>query len=204
MITRRIRLAIAGALLGATALAGARAARVAPPEPGQPTSVTAPGKGPVTFSGTLDRTSVLRGGDGVVRMELVMRAPGPHVEYAAMRQPTDLVIVLDRSGSMMGEKIEHARAAIRELVSHLGAEDRFSLVTYSDGVAVTIPLAQATEEARRRWLSTIAAITAEGNTNMSSGLDTGLNLIEGSRNAGRAARAILISDGLANQGDASP
>jgi len=204
MTTRRTRLVIAGALLGATALAGARAARLTPPPEGGTTSVTAPGGGRVTFSGNLDRTSVLRGGDGVVRMELVMRAGADAEHITALRRPTDLVIVLDRSGSMMGEKIEHARAAVRELVGQLGPQDRFALVTYSDAATLAIPFAVADENARARWLGTIASVTAEGNTNVSGGLDLGMDLVEGSRSAGRAARAILISDGLANQGDPTP
>jgi Ca-activated chloride channel family protein len=205
MITQRTRLGIAGLLLGATALAGAVAAHrlpvALPVAPGN-TTVTAPGSGPVTFTGALDRTTVLRGGDGIVRMELTMRG-APDVERRA-RRPTDLVIVLDRSGSMMGEKIEHARAAVRELVSQLAPDDRFALVTYSDGADVAIPLTPASAEVRGAWLATIASIAVDGNTNMSGGLDLGMGLIERARAAGRNARAILISDGLANQGDSSP
>jgi Ca-activated chloride channel family protein len=200
-MTPRTRLIIAGALLGTTALVGAGAARKGAPTTG-PTPVTAPGTGPVTFTGTLDRTSVLRGSDGVVRMELVMRAaPGPAV--GAVRRPTDLVVVLDRSGSMTGEKIEHARAAVRELTGELGTEDRFALVTYSNQATLAIPLAAATPGARAGWIETLASIAPDGGTNISAGLDLAMDLVERSRGAGRAARAILISDGLANQGDDS-
>jgi Ca-activated chloride channel family protein len=202
MTTRRTRLAIAGALLGATALAGVVAARRSPGGTGGPAHVSAPGAGPVTFTGTLDRTSVLRGGDGVVRMELVMRAaPEPNVTIA--RRPTDLVVVLDRSGSMTGEKIEHARAAVRELTSQLGESDRFALVTYANVAALPIALAPATAAARAAWLEVVASIVPDGGTNVSAGLDLAMDLVERSRGAGRAARAILISDGLANQGDDS-
>jgi Ca-activated chloride channel family protein len=196
---------MAGALLGATALAGAgvRGLRHGTHPTGGPTTVTAPGAGGVTFSANLDRTSVLRGGDGVVRMELVMRA-APDTTSTTSRRPTDLVIVLDRSGSMTGDKIEQARAAVRELVSQLGAEDRFALVTYSSGSTLTIPLAPATAEVRGSWLATIASIPADGNTNMSAGLDMGLDLLEHARGSGRTSRAILISDGLANEGDPTP
>jgi Ca-activated chloride channel family protein len=205
MTTPRTRLAIATALLGATALAGARAARQAPAvSTGGATTVAAPGAGRVTFTGTLDRTSVLRGGDGVVRMELVMRAAADADRITAVRKPTDLVIVLDRSGSMSGEKIEHARAAVRELVGQLGPEDRFALVTYSNTASLTIPFAVANADTRASWLTTVGAITADGGTNISGGLDLGMDLIETSRGAGRAARAILISDGLANDGDPTP
>jgi Ca-activated chloride channel family protein len=122
----------------------------------------------------------------------------------APRRPTDLVVVLDRSSSMLGEKIAQALGAVRELVGRLGPDDRFALVSYSTDAALTIPLASATTEARSAWVRTIAAISADGNTNMSSGLDLGLDLIERARTPGRATRAILISDGLANQGDPTP
>jgi Ca-activated chloride channel family protein len=202
MTTRRTRLAIAAALVGATALVGAGAARRTPGTAGGPAHVTAPGTGPVTFTGTLDRTSVLRGGDGVVRMELVMRAAAGE-EQAPVRRPTDLVVVLDRSGSMSGEKIEQARAAVRELTGQLGPEDRFALVTYANTATLAIPLAPAGAQALSGWLATLASITPDGGTNISGGLDLAMDLVERSRGAGRAARAILISDGLANQGDDS-
>jgi Ca-activated chloride channel family protein len=198
---------VAGALVAATALAGAAARGrgltpiVEPPAGGA--TFTAPPAGAVTFGGHLDRTAVMRGGDGLVRMELVIGAK-PDESARTRRVPTDLVIVLDRSGSMTGEKIEHARAAVRELVAELGANDRFGLVTYSNDAAVAIPLTAVGVETRVGWAQTIAAIHPDGGTNMSSGLDLGLDLVEGARTAGRVPRVILISDGLANQGDATP
>ena len=100
--------------------------------------------------------------------------------------------------------MEHARAAIRELVGELAPEDRFALVTYSDGAALTIAPAEAREEARASWLATVAGISPDGGTNLSSGLDLGLATIDGIRGNGRVPRAIVISDGLANQGDYTP
>ena len=50
----------------------------------------------------------------------------------------------------------------------------------------------------------MATIVPDGGTNMSSGLDLGLDTIDRMRASGRTSRAILISDGLANQGDATP
>lgn len=203
MTSTRTRLAIAGALLAATALAGARSLRHAPPGTATPVTVTAPTTGRLTFTGNLDRTSVLRGGDGLVRMELVMRAASDAEHIAAVRKPTDLVIVLDRSGSMMGEKIEHARAAVRELIGQLGSDDRFALVSYANFPTLDVPFAVADADARATWLARVATIAADGGTNISGGLDMAMDLIESSRRAGRSPRAVLISDGLANQGDPS-
>ena len=162
----------------------------------------APGGGNVGFSGQLDKTAVLAGGDGLVRIELAIRgeaAPGGEVE----RMPSDLVVVLDQSGSMAGEKIAHARAAIRQLISALGPEDRFALVSYSFRAQNTIPLSAVSDRTRESWSAIVDGISIGGGTNLSSGLDLGLGIVDGSRLGGRIPRMILISDGLANQGDVS-
>jgi len=169
--------------------------------PVQPAVFSANGSGGVTLAGRLDRASVLEGQGGLVRMELTIaaaeRATG--VEH---RVPTDLVVVLDRSGSMQGHKLTFAKAAIRQLIDELGGDDRFALVTYAAGAHLAIPLADARDDGALN--RQVASITANGGTNMSSGLDLANRTVAGSRASGRTARVILISDGLANQGDPSP
>lgn len=169
--------------------------------PGSGIDFASPAGASVSFTGQLDRRAVLQGGDGLVKMELVLSAE-ERVGVAGARTPTDFVVVLDRSGSMGGAKIEHARAAVRELISQMAGDDRFALVTYSSGAGVSIPLTAATPRAKLRWRSTVAGIRTGGGTNMSSGLDAALKISAGSRSE-RAGRLILISDGLANEGDAT-
>ncbi len=166
------------------------------------TSFAAPGTAPVAFRGQLDRGAVTVGGDGQVKMELVLTAEEQR-QATGFRIPTDMVVILDRSGSMDGVKMVHARAAVRELVSRLRSEDRFALVAYSDAAQLLIPLTPATEEARRQWQNTVDAVGPGGGTAMSLGLDAALAVVKGSESVGRATRVLLISDGLANQGDAS-
>lgn len=204
-------LRLAAVLLALTMAAGA-AARLAetsagtpqdgPPAGDLPRTFRAAAAGPVHFRGALDGTAVLAGADGLVRMELAIGAAERALAGAPVRVPTDLVIVLDRSGSMMGDKIVHARAAVRALVEGLGATDRFALVAYSDGAVPVIPLS-APGGARTRWLAAVEAIAPNGGTNLSSGLDLALAMVEGARHEGRSPRVVLISDGLANQGDPS-
>jgi hypothetical protein len=90
---------------------GLGAARIAPhssqgaggQDPGLALHFQAPGGGSVGFSGELDRTAVLAGGDGLVGIELSIRG-GPGAAGAAERMPSDLVVVLDQSGSMAGRR----------------------------------------------------------------------------------------------------
>jgi len=162
----------------------------------------APGGGTVGFSGQLDKTAVLAGGDGLVRIELSLRG-GAGTGGAAVRMPSDLVVVLDQSGSMAGEKIVHARAAIQQLLSTLEPEDRFALVSYSVSAGTTIPLSAVSDSERERWRAIVEGISTGGGTNLASGLDMGLDIVDRSQLGGRIPRVILISDGLANQGDTS-
>lgn len=207
MHSTRSHLLIAGALVLTTAAVGAvargsgRAPR--PAAPAYATRFSAPGHGPVSFTGTLDRTAVLIGHDGLARLELVLAAAKDDAPVRA-RRPTDVVIILDRSGSMSGEKMEHARAAVRALLAQLGPQDRFALVTYSDDAIVAVPLSAVDDRQRSAWLATVEAIEASGGTNMASGLERGLDLVDHGRVSERVPHVILISDGLANQGDASP
>jgi Ca-activated chloride channel family protein len=157
----------------------------------------------LAFEGRLDRGAVHVGGDGLVHLELNVKG-SELPDRVVMRHPTDVVVVLDRSGSMGGDPMAKALAAIRELVAQLGHEDRFALVTYSNGAQLAIPLEIAASEARSRWMATLGSIGAGGGTNMAAGLDRAHGLVSTTREAGRVARIIVLSDGHANQGDSSP
>jgi len=171
--------------------------------PATPASTPAPPAqtGPVLFTGQLDRDSVMVGSDGQVRLELVMESPvTPEV---TARVPTDLVVVMDHSSSMSGEKMSQALAATRALVGHLQPEDRFALVDYASGASVAIPLEAATPANQARWAGVIDGVRAGGSTNISAALDRALALV-GERSPDRSARAVLISDGLPTMGDTTP
>lgn len=160
------------------------------------------GGGPVGLSARLDRSSVLQGSDGLVRMELVIRGEETG-NVAEVRVPTDLVVVLDRSGSMGGEPIRHARGAVRELISQLGDGDRFSLIAYASGASTVIEMETADADARRRWRNVVSGIQPAGGTNMASGLDLATRAVARFRQPGRVPRVVLLSDGHANEGDHS-
>jgi Ca-activated chloride channel family protein len=206
--TRRRSIWIAGVLIAATALLGGAAHvtgrdtsphNITPPEQ---IHFTAPGAGPVSFAAQLDRTRVLRGHGGRVRIELLMGARA-ETPSAVERVPTDLVVILDRSGSMAGEKIEHARAAIRQLISQLTPGDRFALVSYADFARRDLALSAADgRDGLGAWLAAVEAIQPNGGTNMSAGLDAAARVLAHREMSDRTARVILISDGLANRGDA--
>jgi len=148
--------------------------------------------GNISVSVDLDRDSVLQGTDGLVRAEVILRSDHPVEE--TRRVPTDLVVVLDTSGSMEGQKIEEARQSAIELLAGLSDHDRFSLVRYSGLAAVEIPLSAATAAHREIWSQQIGKLEAHGSTNMQHGLEVGADVH--APQPDRARRTILISDGL--------
>lgn len=169
--------------------------------PRTPPPSTSAGHG-VTLSSRIDRTAVERGGDGIVRMELVLTAEERALR--AHRVPTDLVVVLDRSGSMQGRKIADARHAVLGLIGALDESDRFALVSYANDARVDSTLQHVVGAGREAAHHAVRSVAVGGGTNMSAGLDAALAMLEDGRVVpGRSARVILVSDGLANQGDAT-
>jgi len=119
-----------------------------------------------------------------------------------VRAPMALAVVIDRSGSMAGEKIERARASAKELVGRLDPRDQIALITYATDVSVDLPLTSATERARIERI--IDQIFDGGGTNISGGLEAGLAELDRVRSQGLVSRVVLLSDGNANQGIVEP
>ncbi len=119
----------------------------------------------------------------------------------AERTPSTLIVVLDRSGSMAGDRLEGAKRALLSLVDRLSPTDRFGLVTFDDHVRVEVPAATMTDKPAVK--ARIAHIHSGGTTNLSAGYLRGLQ--EARRVAAdEGATVLLISDGHANAGVTEP
>ena len=118
------------------------------------------------------------------------------------RAPVNVAIVLDKSGSMRGEKIVRAKDAAAKAVRRLGPDDIVSVVTYDTGVNVVVP---ATKACEKEWiLSRIEDIRAGGSTALHAGVQRGADELRKFLSSRRVNRVVLLSDGLANVGPSSP
>ncbi len=135
----------------------------------------------------------------LVRMLLRIEGSPPP---AGTRTPLELALVLDRSGSMAGEKLVAARHAAGEVVRRLWPEDAVSVVVYDNEVDTIAERARgddAPDLAQR-----IRAIQPGGSTNLSGGWLRGRELVAGGTDERRIRRVVLLTDGLANVGVQDP
>ena len=124
----------------------------------------------------------------------------PSAERRTTRSPINVSLVLDRSGSMGGEKLMLAKQATENALRLLGPADRFSLVTYDDVVEVVAPATFATPEAIRQALELLARVDARGSTDLCGGWMRGCEQIALHQIDAGTNRCLLLTDGLANRG----
>lgn len=160
--------------------------------------------GIVTLSGNLVQDKVYMNGNGQVSLSLTMKADDVINDKPLENRYVNMVIVLDRSGSMSGDKIEYARQAIINLLDKLTDKDRLALVTYSDNVQINSSLVNVTDTSREYLKRLVRTIYADGSTNLGGGLQEGINLLINNRPSENLSKLILISDGLANRGITDP
>lgn len=202
-------------LVAVTALAGVALAIEGQPSPSAPKplpstfdpsalvgEVTA--NGAVTLATRVDRSRVLKGSDGLVRVELTLSADAAAADVPASEQPpVDVVVVLDHSTSMTGEKFIQAKRALQALVNRLRPVDRLAVVSYGSDAWTSIGLAAASEENKAIWRHTIASLSTMGSTNIAAGLSMAHNLAAEGHGEGRQVRMLLLSDGEPTAGDTS-
>jgi len=120
----------------------------------------------------------------------------------ARRTPLNLAVVLDRSGSMTGPKIEKAKQAAMQLVDRLRPDDVFSMVIFSDEAQVVVPAGHV--EDKDALKEKIEGIEARGSTALYAGVKLGAEQLDEFLSGKRINRVILLSDGLANVGPSTP
>ena len=125
-----------------------------------PGKLDASWESPTDWTAARDFRLHLAGGDGLVAARLLAHQEGDEDGYFALllapsleagtRVARDIVIVIDRSGSMYGEKIEQTRAAAVSILDDLGADDRFGVVSFADTATSFADAAERGVRHRRR------------------------------------------------------
>jgi len=92
------------------------------------------------------------------------------------RAPVDILVALDVSGSMEGDKINTCKSSISLLLRQLTSEDSFGLISFSTDATVEIPISKLTTSARKSAIDKIDSLHVHSSTNISTAINlTGLN-----------------------------
>ena len=127
---------------------------------------------------------------------------GFQLKREGARAPINVAIVLDRSGSMQGDKIQQAREAAIGALDMLNANDIVSIIAYDSDVNVLVPATKLTD--KEQVANIIRAIQPGGNTALFGGVSKGAAEVRKFMDDKHVNRVILLSDGLANVGPSAP
>jgi Ca-activated chloride channel family protein len=157
---------------------------------------------PVTLRVELDRG--ILPADTTDRAIVKIAIDGCRLPRHGARPPVNLSVVLDRSGSMGGEKIAQARNAAIEALRRLSPGDIFSLVIFDDKIETLIPATRIGHNTCAME-NRIRQVSARGSTAIFAGVSQGASEIRKNIEDTRYAhRILLLSDGQANVGPRTP
>jgi len=146
----------------------------------------------------LDYQTILR--NQAQPVHVVIKLTADRIEHQR-QNPLAFCVVLDRSGSMAGKPLEHARKACELVVKNLRKEDYFSLVIFDDEAQVVVPLQQV--KSKDAVIQVIRQIQDRGSTNLTGGWMLGRDELKKAP-SGTQRRLLLLTDGHLNAGIVDP
>lgn len=150
----------------------------------------------VCIHGALGVMNNMINGANCTMMQIGLNTPRRAAEYD--RDPLNLAIAVDTSGSMQGQKIQYVQDGLDQMLEVLEPNDLVTLVSYNDSARLLLEAEPASNLSEIRWA--IEQLYAGGSTNLHAGLELALKTVDRHWDVERQNRVILLSDGLANVG----
>ncbi len=130
---------------------------------------------------------------GARQLGYVLIEATPSQVMAAVQMPLNLSLVLDKSGSMAGQKIADLKTAAKLAIDQLTPDDYISLIVFDDTASVVFPSQKAAD--KKALKAAVDRIRDGGGTHISFGMSKGLTELEKQLGPDRAGRMILLTDG---------
>jgi Ca-activated chloride channel family protein len=156
--------------------------------PPEETSLKLPYEYKVLYS----RSSLIRMAEPQM-LYFILELEAPSEVRGSPSPPLNVCIVLDRSTSMKGEKMDVVKSTAIQILRSLRPQDILSVVAFSDRAEVIIPAAYHQDRARLE--ARIQMIQPSGGTEIFQGLDAGAQEVMRSISSGRLNHIILLTDG---------
>lgn len=150
-------------------------------------------KEPIRFTVASNRTSVPVIDDA--QMIYVLAELVPEVKHTSKRLPINFCLVLDRSGSMMGDKLRTMKLAVKNVIAQLESDDILAIVTFESRSEVLFSSQPIGDKKQLNKL--VDSIQDGGGTNVAGALRTGLHQVSEHSRENEVRRIIFLSDGEA-------
>ena len=118
----------------------------------------------------------------------------------AKRAPVDIIVALDASGSMEGQKLHLCKRTLEMFLRVLLPHDRFGLISYGSDARVEIPAQLMTAKNKEDALKKITSLKTRGCTNISAAVGLATQEMHTIETPNDVRSIFLLTDGLTNEG----
>lgn len=163
---------------------------------GRPETPVAADPGAIVAEGQLGTPVLLANGQSTVYARIRLSTlPRP----TQARGPVNVALAMDTSGSMEGAPIEEARKAALRMIDALKDGDRLAVIAFHSKAEVLLPSTELSQDVRAEVKKHVAAMRAQGTTDMGAGLATAVNEVRQHFSNKGVNRVVLLGDGIPNK-----
>jgi Ca-activated chloride channel family protein len=133
--------------------------------------------------------------------EIIFNEPNADTVYAiqdlwqAARKPVNLVMLLDTSGSMRGNKIESMKKAAEEFIQNMGDEDSISLIEFYSQIDLLVDHASVSSD-RQQAIEAVRNLEPGGDTSLFDAIGAGAQLIQTNTSPDTVNAIVVLTDGM--------